>query len=257
MKLTVLNDNAPGRLASEHGLSFLIEDKKKILFDAGPSDIIMRNADKAKIDIDSIETVVLSHGHYDHGNGLAYLKNKNLICHPEAFIKRYRKKDHTYIGLPFNEKEAAKRFNLTIKKEPYFINDQMLFLGEIPRINSFEAKETPFEKHDGSDDFVLDDSGLAVITENGVIVISGCGHAGIVNMIEHAKNVTGKNIVHAVIGGFHLKNAYGVTEKVIDYMKKEKIRHIYPSHCTALPALAQFYNAFGITQLKSGEVLHF
>jgi 7,8-dihydropterin-6-yl-methyl-4-(beta-D-ribofuranosyl)aminobenzene 5'-phosphate synthase len=257
MILTVLNDNAPGYLASEHGLSFLIEDKKQILFDAGPSDIILRNADKAGINLNNAETVVLSHGHFDHGNGLEYLKNKTLICHPEVFIKRYRKKDHTYIGLPFDQEEAEKHFDLNTTKKHLFINDHMVFLGEIPRVNNFEAKATPFEKNDGSDDFVLDDSGLAVITEKGLIVVSGCGHAGIVNMIEHAKNVTDNNNVYAVIGGFHLKKAEGVTQKVISYMKKEEIKYVYPSHCTELPALAQFHNAFGINQLKSGDVLHF
>ncbi len=257
MKITVLNDNAPGQLPSEHGLSFLVEDKKKILFDAGPSDILVRNASALNVNLDDIDTVVLSHGHFDHGNGLLHLKNKKLICHPEAFIKRYRKRDHSYIGLPFSKAGALKNFDLLLTKEPYYINENMVFLGEVPRNNNFEAKKTSFEKKNGEDDFVMDDSGLAIIANEGLIVISGCGHSGIVNMIEHARKTTDNDNIYAVIGGFHLKKAHEVTPQVIDYLKQENVNYIFPSHCTALPALAQFYNAFEITQLKSGDVLVF
>jgi 7,8-dihydropterin-6-yl-methyl-4-(beta-D-ribofuranosyl)aminobenzene 5'-phosphate synthase len=101
MKLSVLTENiASGYFTAEFGLSYLIEhDDETILFDTGHSDNFLRNAKRLNIDIDKVERVVLSHGHWDHGNGLKYIKNKDLICHPNAFIKRYRRNDNFHIGL--------------------------------------------------------------------------------------------------------------------------------------------------------------
>ena len=100
MKITVLVDNAPGgELGAEHGLSYLIDHNNyQLLFDTGHTDLFLRNAEKLGFELAKIETVVLSHGHWDHGNGLVHIKNKTLISHPYAFIKRYRKKDNSYIG---------------------------------------------------------------------------------------------------------------------------------------------------------------
>lgn len=258
MKLTVLNDNAPGEIfSSEHGLSYIIEDDKKILFDVGPSDVFIRNAKKANIDLDEIEIIALSHGHYDHGNGLMNLKNKTLICHPESFIKRYSRNNTKYIGLPISIEQARKQFNLITTKEPYNISENIIFLGEIPRENDFEAKTTTFNKEDGSPDFVIDDSALAIKSEKGLIIVTGCSHAGICNIINYAIKVTGTNKVYAVIGGFHLKKDDDVTMKVINFIKKLNIKRVYPSHCTELPALSRFYEHFKIKQVRSGDVFNF
>ena len=128
MKLTVLNDNAPGDICgSEHGLSYLIEADKTILFDTGASDLFLKNAALLNLDLMSIDTVVLSHGHWDHGNGLKHIENKTLITHPDSFQKKYRKKDHSYIGLPFSKKEASEKFNLITSKKTYQISDQDYF----------------------------------------------------------------------------------------------------------------------------------
>ena len=96
MKLSVLTENTAGAyFFAEHGLSYFIEyDNKKILFDTGASDVFLKNAEKLKIDINSADCIVLSHGHWDHGNGLKYLQNKPLICHPTVFFKRYRKAEN-------------------------------------------------------------------------------------------------------------------------------------------------------------------
>ena len=145
MKLTVLNDNTAGRICpAEFGLSFLLEEDKKVLFDLGPSDIFIRNAKALNISLEDIDCIVLSHGHWDHGNGLKYIKNKKLICHPDCFIKRYRKKDDACIGLPLTLEEAKENFELILTKEPYNISENIVFLGEIPRKNNFESTKTPF-----------------------------------------------------------------------------------------------------------------
>jgi 7,8-dihydropterin-6-yl-methyl-4-(beta-D-ribofuranosyl)aminobenzene 5'-phosphate synthase len=258
MKLTVLNDNAPGDICkSEHGLSYFIEADKKILLDTGASDLFLKNAALLNIDLEDIDTVVLSHGHWDHGNGLIHLKNKSLITHPDSFQKKYRKKDRSYIGLPLSETEAANNFKLITTKKPYQISEQIVFLGEIPRLNNFEAKTTSFELDNGTEDFVLDDSAIAVKTTKGLVVVSGCAHSGICNIIDYAQKVTGIKTVYGVIGGFHLKKNDTQTQKTIDYFKKQDIQAIYPSHCTALPALAAFYQTFDTEQVLSGQIIYF
>lgn len=256
MKLVVLNDNFAGKkCSSEHGLSFLIEADKKILFDAGQSDVFEKNAKILNVSLDDVEYIVLSHGHFDHGNGLKYLKNKKLICHPDCFIKRYKKENGKYVGLPITLEEAKKKYELILSKKPYKISETVTFLGEIPRMNDFESKKADFCKDGGDDDFVSDDSAITIKSNNGLIVIAGCSHAGICNIIEYAKAVNKTKKVYAVAGGFHLKKADDVTKKTIDYFKKEKIRRIYPSHCTELAALSMFYQAFKIEQIHSGDII--
>ncbi len=259
MELTVLTENvAGGCFIAEHGLSYLIEcDDNKILFDTGHSDVFLKNAEQLKINLDEIKTLVLSHGHWDHGNGLKYIEDKNLICHPDSFIRRFRKADISYIGLDLSYEEIKSKFNVIVSKEPYKISENIIFLGEIPRLNSFEAQTTSFVDENGIDDFVPDDSAIVINSKKGLIIITGCGHAGVCNTIEYAKKITSRNKVYGVIGGFHLKDADIVTKKVIEYFKKEKIEKIYPSHCTELPALAEFYNNFKINQLKTGMKICF
>ncbi len=258
MKLTVLTENVASiGFTAEHGLSYLIEDDIKILFDFGQSDMFLKNAEKLKISLDDINTIVLSHGHFDHGNGLKYLKDKKLICHPDVFIKRYRKTDNINIGLSLDEKQISERFHLIKSKTPFMISNNIFFLGEIPRINDFEAKTTSFVKEDNSEDFITDDSAIAIRSPKGLIIITGCGHAGICNTIEYAKKITGLKKINTVMGGFHLKENDLQTQETIKFFKKQNIQNILPSHCTELPALAEFYNAFKIKSVKVGMVFHF
>lgn len=260
MKLTVLTENVAGsKLIAEHGLSYLVEtESKTILFDTGNSDTFLKNADCLDINIEKVvDTVVLSHGHWDHGDGLVYLGGQELITHPQAFIKRYRKTDNSYIGLSLTRTEIEKKFNLWLSKEPAHISDEIIFLGEIPRVNSFEAQITTFIDENGKPDFVPDDSALAVINNNKLVIVSGCAHAGICNTIEYAKKITGINNIQAVIGGFHLKYDNQQTQMTIQYFQNNNIEEVYPSHCTELPALAAFYKTFGIKQVKTGNVYVF
>lgn len=258
MKITVLNDNAPGHnCLAEFGLSYLIEADKKVLFDTGASDVFIENARRLNISLDDVETVVLSHGHWDHGNGLSFLTGHKLIAHPEVFKKRYNKKDQRYIGLNHEFTDIKERFAVTLSSKPVHISPEIIFLGEIPRLHNFEAAATYFYDDKGNDDFVLDDSGLAIITSNGLVVVSGCAHAGICNTIDYARKLTGLNNTYAVFGGFHLRNDGEQTLRTIEFFKKLNIPKIYPAHCTALPALAKFYDAFNIHQVLTGDHFYF
>jgi 7,8-dihydropterin-6-yl-methyl-4-(beta-D-ribofuranosyl)aminobenzene 5'-phosphate synthase len=260
MKIFILTDNlAGGKFQAEHGLSYLLEtEDKKILFDTGHSDVFLKNAARLGIDIDNeIDTVVLSHGHWDHGDGLKYLNNKKIITHPGSFIRRFRKKDFSPVGLSLSKSDLLNKFQIEETVDPVMITKNLFFLGEIPRLNNFEAQSTTFSDDFRNDDFVPDDSALAAIENNELIVITGCSHSGICNIIEHAKKITGIDKVKAVIGGFHLKYDDEQTKKTIDYMKGNGIDMVYPSHCTELPALSAFYNAFHNPAVKTGMVFTF
>lgn len=260
VKITILNDNCPGRnLLSEHGLSYFIEANGiRILLDAGSSNVFMENAERLQINLEDLDAIVLSHGHWDHGNGLHYISGKRLIAHPDCFQKRYHNtSDSKYVGLSLSKEECASKFSLTLSKQPLELNDYVSFLGEIPRLNSFEAKKTTFCTTDGQDDFMMDDSGLVITTSRGLVIISGCAHAGICNTVQHAIQITNEENVLAVIGGFHLKQNDSLTSKTINWLAKKNIKYVLPSHCTDLPALAQFYNEFGSKQIKTGDVFIF
>ncbi|MDX9883138.1 MAG: MBL fold metallo-hydrolase [Prolixibacteraceae bacterium] len=258
MKLTVLVENTAGnKCLAEHGLSYLIEADRTILFDTGASDLFIQNARQLNIDLENVKTVVLSHGHYDHSNGLFFLKNKKLICHPDTFIDRYRKAEGTPLGIQLDRNKTGKLFEVETSREPLRLSEQIWFLGEVPRRNNFESKETAFMLEDGSDDFTLDDSGLAIVGNDGLIVVSGCAHAGICNTVDHAMRITGQQKVQAVIGGFHLKRNDELTRQTIEHLKRLNVQQVIPAHCTMLPALAAFYAEWQFVQLKSGNMLKF
>jgi len=259
MKLSVLTENtASANFTAEFGLSYFIEhDGTNILFDTGHTDVFLKNAKKLNIDIDKTDLIVLSHGHWDHGNGLRYLGNKKLLCHPDAFKKRYRKINQSNIGLDLSYEELNKKFELIVSSTPYYISENIIFLGEIPRLNDFESQTTSFIDENKEPDFVPDDSALAIVINNKLTVITGCSHSGICNIVEYAKETTGLKNVKTVMGGFHLKENDIQTKKTIQYFKEQKIKNILPTHCTQLPALAAFYDEFKIKQVQTGMVFHF
>ena len=245
-------------MLAEHGLSYLIEfENKRILFDTGQSDVFIKNAEKMKTSLANIDMIVLSHGHFDHGNGLNYLPGGSLICHSGCFVRRYRKKDHSYIGLLNTKEELSGKFDLETTTDPLKITEKIFFLGEIPRLTDFESKKTSFVFEDGTPDYVMDDSALAFILPEGLFIVTGCGHAGVVNTFEHARRITGISNLYGIIGGFHLKEIDLQTKETVRYLKENNVKHIFPSHCTELPALSAFYKEFGIRQVKTGDILDF
>lgn len=98
-----------------------------------------------------------------------------------------------------------------------------------------------------------DDTALALRSENGLVIVTGCTHAGICNICEYAKAVTGERRLHMVLGGFHLLDDSQVLEKTIEYFSTQQPVTLYPMHCTALPALSRFYQAFRIKKLWAGD----
>ncbi len=259
MKLSVLTENNAGTLtAAEHGLSYLIEsDGTRILFDTGQSDLFLKNAAIMDVSLEAIDMIVLSHGHYDHGNGLEHLPGGTLLCHPGCFIRRYRQSDNSYIGLKKSREQLAGQFNLITSREPFRITVSIVFAGEIPRITPFESQTTQFVLEDGTPDFVTDDSALILTLPQGLFIITGCGHAGIVNTIEHASAITGIDTIYGIMGGFHLREEDQQTIETVNYLKNKKVANIIPSHCTSGSALARFRLTFDSRPVRTGDILSF
>jgi 7,8-dihydropterin-6-yl-methyl-4-(beta-D-ribofuranosyl)aminobenzene 5'-phosphate synthase len=165
--------------------------------------------------------------------------------------------DHSYIGLLNTKEELSEAFDLITTSVPYRVSERIIFLGEIPRITDFESKRTPFILEGGQPDFVMDDSAIALLTEKGLFVITGCGHAGIVNTLEHAKAITREKRIYGIMGGFHLKQDDRQTRETIHYLKEHHVANVYPSHCTTDPALALFHKHFGENPVRSGDIFTF
>lgn len=253
LKIKVLVDNiAVEGFEAVHGFSLVVEADENILFDVGPNALFLGNALKMGVDVKEIDTLVLSHGHWDHGDGLKFISGKHLILHPDAFVTRFRKRNNTPVGLSMNKEQLISQFAIQESKLPFWISERMVFLGEIPRLNNFESKITSFLLEDGSPDFVSDDSGIAIKSEKGLIVISGCAHAGICNTISHAKRVCEEERVYAVLGGFHLKELDELTQKTIHFLKQEKVTILGATHCTSFKVREEFEKHFSTLVLEAG-----
>ncbi len=254
LKITVLSENvAAYPCQAEHGLSYLVEYDEPVLFDTGASDLFLKNASKLNISLDQVEKVVLSHGHFDHGNGIKYLKNKIIITHPEVFAQRFSGRTLRNISVDIDKQQVEKENRLIYSKTPVSITEHIIYLGEIPRLFEFEKNNHRFYFEDRSPDLIIDDSALAVKTHFGLFVVSGCAHAGICNTIEYARKVTGIDNVYGVIGGFHLTEINDQLSETIAFFKKLNIKIVMPSHCTELPALSSLYMQFKGEMVKTGK----
>jgi len=255
MKLTILIDNntlIDRYFIGEPGVSYLIQDdSKQILFDVGYSNAFILNAQKMNINLLQSNSVVFSHGHLDHTWGLdpllkLYFEAKiesvpfirpTLIAHPDVFYTKSLD-GLNEIGCTFSESKLIKHFDLILTRNPFWLTDKLVFLGEIERTNDFENKESMGEVHikgESKPDFVFDDSALAYKGENGLIIIAGCSHSGICNTIEYAKKVCDQDKIIDVIGGFHLMHpSQKQLNNTLEYIRNLKPDAIHACHCVDL-----------------------
>ncbi|MFA6106106.1 MAG: MBL fold metallo-hydrolase [Patescibacteria group bacterium] len=255
MKLTVLIDNntlIDRYFLGEPGVSYLIEDEsRQILFDVGYSNAFIINAQKLNLNLLQSDFIVLSHAHMDHTWGLDPLlklyteakiesiphKDPKLIAHPAIFETRSAD-GLKEIGCTIPQSKLDKHFQIESHKEPFWLTDKLVFLGEIERSNDFENKSPVGEIHiDGKmePDYLLDDTALAYKGKEGLIIITGCSHSGICNIVEYAKKVCGEEKVLDVIGGFHLMQP---SEKqlsgTLNYFQELKTSKLHACHCVDL-----------------------
>ncbi|MBI5118089.1 MBL fold metallo-hydrolase [Candidatus Poribacteria bacterium] len=249
-------------LLAEHGFSAIIRvsdgaAKHSILLDAGLTETTMLvNADRLGIDFSEIEAVVISHGHVDHVKALMPALNKlrrgiPIVIHPHAFSPRIlRIPDGTEVRMEPLDPVAIERAGATIfrRKGPSTLaEDMVLVTGEIPRVTEFEfgfpiqyAVVDGVEQHDP---LTPDDQALIVaVRGKGLVVISGCAHSGIVNTLRYARELTGIEKAHAVVGGFHLSGFMYETiiEPTVAALAEISPNFLAPTHCTGWKAIHEF-----------------
>jgi 7,8-dihydropterin-6-yl-methyl-4-(beta-D-ribofuranosyl)aminobenzene 5'-phosphate synthase len=256
----------PQILFAEHGFSCLIKvcaghEEHVVLMDAAVTPAsLFNNAEVLKADLGKIEAIALSHGHPDHFLGLVgLLKSLNkgredgipIFLHPKAFLER--RFNIPAVGHPallpkLDEGilKAAGATPIKSKKASPIAGGLICTTGEVKRKTAFE-KGFPWAEAKIDGNWIIDpfrdDQGLvAKVKGKGLVVISGCAHAGIINTVEYAKEITGTEKIHAVLGGFHLTGRIfePIIQPTIDEMKKIKPDHIVPTHCTGWRAINRF-----------------
>lgn len=261
MKLTVLVDNntyIDQYYLGEPGVSYYLEDEgTRILFDTGYSDAYVRNAQALGIALQAVDVVALSHGHNDHTGGLLHFPAANrprLVAHPQAFEPKWA--EGLDISSPCPLARAQELFAVTLSTAPVQISPHITFLGEIPRVTGFEARRPVGEAYRSGQwqpDFTPDDTALAYKAPEGLYIITGCSHAGICNIIAHAKNVCGEQRLCGIIGGMHLFGKSLQLEKTIACFRQQtQPLALYPCHCTDFAARAELARKLPVHEVGVG-----
>jgi 7,8-dihydropterin-6-yl-methyl-4-(beta-D-ribofuranosyl)aminobenzene 5'-phosphate synthase len=263
MNLKVIVDNntyIDQYYCGEPAVSFFIEDDDtQLLLDVGYSDLFLKNLEQLNININNIDTIVISHGHNDHTRGLKYLFNNvtkkrfKIVSHPQAFEPKLFNDE--MIGSPLTKNELLNLSSLKLSSIPIKVSKNITFLGEIPQENTFETRKKIGKIQSNGkllDDYILDDSALVYKGKKGIYIISGCSHSGICNIIEYAKKVTKCDNVIGVIGGFHLFNVDNQVKETINYLQKNKIKKLYPCHCTSFKVKAAINNELDVQEVGVG-----
>lgn len=263
IKITVLCENLVGKLvgSGEHGFSAFIETAEgNFLFDTGSGHSVVPNSLALNKDLRTIRKIFLSHGHYDHTGGLPeVLKIRGKVdvhVHPHLFIDRIavlKENDREikrFIGIPYKKAYLESLGAHFIFDEDFIEVDKGLFLtGEVPRQTNFEKSDPRlFSEIDGktTQDLFLDDQSLVLDTEKGLILILGCAHAGMINIINHVIHKTGKQNFYAIVGGTHLDFLTPEQlEESIKSLKRMEIGKIGVSHCTGMRAAFRLHQEFG------------
>ena len=278
MRLTVLIDNntfIDEYFIGEPAISFYLEvEGKKILFDAGYSDAFIRNAQRLGIDLTGIDMLVLSHGHLDHTWGLTHLvqlfaekqiegnrtEKPRLIAHPDVFASRFYD-SCAEIGSLLKEDTLSRFFNIELSRQPVNLTSRLFYLGEIERLNDYEAQQPIGTVHlNGHDtpDMIVDDTALAYRSDRGLVVITGCSHSGICNIIQYARKLTGKRRIVDIIGGFHLLNTpEKQMRKTKAFIKELAPESVHACHCTDLKAKIELARIANIQEVGAGLVLEY
>lgn len=259
-------------MLGEHGLSMLLEvGKKKILFDTGAGLTLAGNARALGVALPDLDTVVLSHGHYDHTGGLTLLAEStgslSVYAHPDIFGAKYihpENKDPKYIGIPWDREEMVRRgVKFYLSREGVYLGDGVTLTGEIPRFEPGGAPEQHFylkTDHGAVKDPLHDDQAVIIETPRGLVVLLGCAHAGLINTLRYVLQLTGEKKIYAALGGTHMLNfSPQQLSRTMESLQEFGLQKIAPCHCTDTAALLAFYQVFKerFLEHQAGSVFHF
>ena len=263
-RLIVLCENSAGPaygILGEHGFSVLVErDGRSLLFDTGQGRTIIHNAGCLKKDLSRIDKIVLSHGHYDHTGGLKQVLQKagpvDVCAHPAVFSQRFAAIQKEGVATYRSAGMLAARSELEDLGARFVFNtvfteiERGVYLtGEVPRTNCFETDDTRLVVIRAGryvQDSVVDDQSLVLESAQGLVVILGCAHSGVINILNHiAAHFPGQS-VHTLIGGTHIGFlGDDQVEKTIEALKEFSLQKIGVSHCTGLAPGMRLMQAFG------------
>lgn len=266
-------------LLAQHGISILLDVesvgvRKKILMDVSQSsEPILHNMNILGIDPTSLDMIFLSHCHYDHTKGLVGMlqaiqkEGIPIIAHPTIFRPNYVLKPYLrHIGITGeNSKERIEENGgcLVLAREPFELLPGVISTGEVERVMDFEeARIGAYNIEDGKlvEDQILDDMSLIVnVRGKGLVIVTGCGHAGIINMIRHSMKITGVSRIEGLIGGFHLIEASEESiEKTVEALSKIDLGWVFSGHCTGFAANKRMSTVLGdkFSLLHAGKRLN-
>ncbi|MCI8646899.1 MAG: MBL fold metallo-hydrolase [Firmicutes bacterium] len=244
---------------AEHGLSIYIEAQgKRIVFDAGASELFAENAKKLGVDLSRADAMIISHGHYDHTGGVPTFcrinKDAPVYIHKEAFYETYGMDngsiDKEPCGIRWTQEEREQIEPRLIKTEgPLWLSDNIVISGTIPADPNRRQTED-FYRRLPDERLVPDEMAheqiLVVREPEGLYVFSGCSHRGVIPAVSYARELFGGERIAVLTAGMHLYSAgQEMREKVIGQILSEKLDTVIPVHCTGINAICDLKAALG------------
>jgi 7,8-dihydropterin-6-yl-methyl-4-(beta-D-ribofuranosyl)aminobenzene 5'-phosphate synthase len=261
LRLTTLSENTAGspRVGAEWGWSILIEAaERRILLDTGEGGIVLQNACALGVNVRAVDTIVLSHGHTDHTGGLGAILPMldgpvPVLAHPDVWNSKYsrskERNSYRFAGIPYRREyleSLGARFELSIEPQP--ITGDIVTSGEEPLTTEFEhIPDSMWKRVDGKyvADPLADDLSLFIRTDLGLVVVLGCAHRGVINVIRHAQRLMETDDVYMVVGGTHLMAASEERlDRTIEALRDIDVTWLGVSHCTGAVASAKLATAF-------------